>query len=55
MKDVAIIILVLFSLANALIVWYFLVYKNKQADDEYAKRLKGIYERGSAYDSNRGS
>ena len=43
MKDAAIIILVLFSIANALIVWYFLVYKNREADREYRKRLKEIY------------
>ena len=39
MKEIAIIILVLFSIANALIVWYFLVYKNREADKRYEEKM----------------
>jgi hypothetical protein len=44
MKDAAVIILSLYALANALIIWYFFVYKAKEADREYRKRLSRIYK-----------
>ena len=42
MKDAAVIILSLYALANAGIIWYFFVYKMNQADKEYEKRLKSL-------------
>jgi hypothetical protein len=42
MKDAAVIILSIYALANAGIIWYFFVYKMNQADKEYEKRLTRI-------------
>ena len=40
MKDAAGIILSIYALLNAGIIYYFFIYKNRQADIEYGKRLK---------------
>ncbi len=40
-------ILILFSLIQVGIILYFFVYKNKEADRVYEKRLKEIRERGN--------
>lgn len=45
MKEAAVIILSLYALANAGIIYYFFIYKNKQADKEYRKRLTRIYRK----------
>ena len=46
MRDAAVIILSIYALANAGIIYYFFIYKAKEADREYEKRLtrmeKGI-------------
>ena len=45
MKDAAVIILMIYALLNACIIYYFFVYKNKEADVLYEKRLKAIRNR----------
>jgi len=44
MKDAAIIVLIIYVLANAWILYYFFVHKNREADREYDRKLKEIYE-----------
>ena len=44
MKDIAILILALYTLANAGIIYYFLIYKNRQADKVYDERIRSIME-----------
>jgi hypothetical protein len=55
MKDAAVIILSLYALANAGIIYYFFIYKAKEADREYEKRLKDIRKRLVKEYCNRGS
>ena len=43
MKDAAIIVLIIYTLANAGILYYFFVYKNKEADREYDRKIREIY------------
>jgi hypothetical protein len=44
MKEAAIWILVIYSLANAGIIYYFFIYKSREADREYQRKLKDIYK-----------
>lgn len=39
MKDAAIWILAIYSLAQAFIIWYFFIYRQRQIDKEYKDRL----------------
>jgi nitrogen fixation-related uncharacterized protein len=36
-------ILIIYAIANALIILYFFVYKNRQADKEYNDKLQTLY------------
>ena len=49
MKDAAVIILSIYALANAGIIWYFFVYKMNKADREYEEKLKKIRGIGSGW------
>lgn len=42
MKDVAIWVMFTFSMLQAGIVYYFFIYKNKQADREYQRKMKEL-------------
>lgn len=43
MKEAAIYILSIYSLLQACIIYYFFVYKNKQTDREYDRKIDEIY------------
>lgn len=43
MNSLALIVLAIYSLANAGILFYFFVYKQRQIDQEYERKLKEIY------------
>lgn len=43
MKEAAIWILSIYSLLQAIIIYYFFVYKNKLVDREYDKKIEEIY------------
>ncbi len=40
MKDIAILILALYTLANAGIIYYFFIYKQNKIDKEYNERIR---------------
>ena len=48
-------ILIIYAIANALIIYYFIIYKNRQADKEYNEQLRRITDRGSHVYTERGS
>ena len=43
MKEAALYVLAIFSIANAWVVYYFFVYKQNQIDKEYKTKLERIY------------
>jgi len=43
MNTAAILVLIIYVLANAGILYYFFVHKNNEADREYDRKLKEIY------------
>jgi hypothetical protein len=45
MKPAAILVLFLFVLANAGIILYFFVYKQREADREYDEAMKRLFSR----------
>ncbi len=45
MKEAAIYVLMIFGLAQAWTVWYFLVYKMKKSDKEYEEKMRKIYDK----------
>jgi preprotein translocase subunit YajC len=51
MKDAAIFILAIYALANAVIVYYFFIYKQNQIDKEYHEQLHRI-RRGYSHSSS---
>jgi preprotein translocase subunit YajC len=46
MKDAAVLILALYALVNAGIIYYFFVYRQRQIDKEYAEAMEKISSHG---------
>ena len=44
MREASIWILCLYTLIQAGIIWYFFVYKQEQANKEYERKMKEIYD-----------
>ncbi len=42
MRETAVWILCIYSLAQAWIIWYFFVYKQEQANKEYERKMKEL-------------
>lgn len=45
MNTAAIWILAVYTLANAGILWYFFIYKQNKADEQYDTRMKELRQR----------
>lgn len=43
MKEMAVYVLAIFSIANACVVYYFFVHKQNKIDKEYKSKLERIY------------